>query len=138
MRLLTQAEGLDQRTIAVDVFVVEILQQLAATAYELGQRAGRGKVLVVLLEVLGEVLDAIGEQRYLALARACVGGRLAILGEDLLLLCFVEIHNVKDVIIGLGAQIHLSDACPANHGRGVTSSDASDFPKSGCKGTQIK
>ncbi len=66
-RLLTQTEGLDECTIAVDVLVVEILQELAATTYHHGQRAGGTEVLVVLLQVLGEVLNTIGEQCYLAL-----------------------------------------------------------------------
>ena len=98
IRLLTQAKSLDKSTIAGNVFVVEILQQLAATTYELGERTSGSKVLVVLLQVLGEVLDAEGEQGYLALARTCVGSRLAILAENLLLLSFVEIHNLMIVI----------------------------------------
>ena len=66
-QLLTQTEGLNQRTIARDVGVVKVLQHLAATADELRQRAGSAIVLVVLLQVLRQVLDAIGEQSNLAL-----------------------------------------------------------------------
>ncbi len=72
--LLTQAEGLDDGTVAVDVVYIEILQQLAAAAYHHRQRAGCHVVLVVLLQVLSQVLDAVGEQSNLALCRTCVGG----------------------------------------------------------------
>ena len=87
--LLTQAERLDDSTVAVDVDVVEMLQQLAATAYHHGQRAGGVEVLVILLQVLRQVLDAIGEQGNLSLGRTSVGSRLAILAENLNLLFFV-------------------------------------------------
>ena len=63
-RLLTQAESLDECAVAVDV-------------------------LVVLLQVLGQVLNTIGEQCYLALNRASVFGVLAILAENLNLLCLI-------------------------------------------------
>ena len=66
--LLAQSEGLDDGTIAGDVVLIEILQHLAAATDELGQRASRSEVLVVLLQVLGEVLDAIGEESNLALS----------------------------------------------------------------------
>ena len=89
MRLLAETEGLDDGTIAIDVSVVEILQHLAAATDELGQRAGGTEVLVVLLQVLRQVLDAIGEQCNLALSRTGVGCRLAILLEDLFFLGFV-------------------------------------------------
>ena len=47
---------------------------------------------MVLLQVLGEVLDTIGEQGNLALCRTRVSGALAVLAENLLFLCCVEIH----------------------------------------------
>ena len=85
--LLTQAERLDKCTIAIDVLVVEILQQLTTATYHLCQGAGGTKVLVILLQVLSEVSDTIGEQSHLALNRTSVLGVLAILAEDLSLLC---------------------------------------------------
>ena len=87
--LFAQTEILDQLTIAVDVLVVEVLQELAATAYHLGQRTSGAEVLVVILQVLSEVLDAIGEQCHLALNRTGVLGVLAILVENLNLLCLI-------------------------------------------------
>ena len=64
--LLTQTEGLDDGTVAVDVAVVEIVEQGAALTYQLGQGAGGSEILVVLLQVLSQVRDTIREQGNLA------------------------------------------------------------------------
>jgi len=90
---LTQTERLDDGTVAIDIVDVEILQEFAATTYHLGERTGRGIVLVVLLQVLREVLDTIGKQCNLALCAAGIGSTLAILVENLLLLGLIKIHN---------------------------------------------
>ena len=87
--LLTQAECLDEFTITIDVLVVEILQELTTATYQLGQRTSGTEVLVVLLQVLGEVLNAIGEQGYLALNRTGVFGVLAVLTENLSLFSLI-------------------------------------------------
>ena len=91
--LLTQTESLNNGAVAINVVYIEILQELAATTYQLGERTSSNKVLVVLLQVLGEVLDTIGEQGNLALSRTRVGRALTILAKNLLLLCGVEIHS---------------------------------------------
>ena len=88
-RLLTKTEGLDELTIAVDVLVVQVLQELTATTYHLCQGTSGTEVLVVLLQVLGEVLNAIGEQGYLAFYAAGVLGVLAVLAEDFNLLSLI-------------------------------------------------
>ena len=59
--------------------------QVALFTYRI-QRTSGTEVLVVLLQVLGEVLNTIGEQCYLALNRTGVLSVLAILAEDLSLL----------------------------------------------------
>ena len=84
--LLTQSEGFDQFTIAVDVLVVEILQEFTTTTYHFGQATSCTEVLAVLLQMLGEVTDAIGEQSYLAFDRTGVSSRLSVLLEDFFLL----------------------------------------------------
>ena len=88
-RLLTQAESLDEFTITIDVLVVKILKELTTATYQLGQRTSSTEVLVVLLQVLGEVLNAISEQGYLALNRTGILGVLAVLAENLSLLCLI-------------------------------------------------
>ena len=87
--LLAQAECLHDGTVAVDILLVEIFQHFAATTYQLGQRTGSAEVLVVLLQVLREVLDAIGEQGNLALSGTGIGGRLSVLLKNLFLLLLV-------------------------------------------------
>ena len=88
-RLLTQAESLDEFTITIDVLVVKILKELTTATYQLGQRTSSTEVLVVLLQVLSEVLNAISEQGNLALNRTGILGVLAVLAENLSLLCLI-------------------------------------------------
>ena len=92
--LLTQTQSLHNSTITIDIVGVEILQELTTATYQLCQRTSSNIVLVVLLQVLGEVLDTIREQCNLALSATSVSGALAKLGEDLSLLVVVEIHNL--------------------------------------------
>ncbi len=91
--LAAQSESLDDSAIARDVAVVEIVEQSAALTYELCQRTGCSVVLVVLLEVLGEVRDAVREERDLAFCRTRVCCSFTELAENLLLCLFVKIHN---------------------------------------------
>ena len=87
--LLTQTESLDKFTITIDVLVVKVLKELTTTTYHLGQRTSGTEVLLVLLQVLGEVLNAISEESNLALNRTCVLGVLALLAENLDLLSLI-------------------------------------------------
>ena len=85
--LLAETESLDDCAVAVDVLLLEVREEATALTYELHERTVCGVILVVSLNVLCEVLDAVSEERYLALARACVCGRSTILCEDFCLLC---------------------------------------------------
>jgi len=87
--LLAQAESLDDGTVAVDVALLQVSEQCAALADESGEGAFCTVVLTVALHVLREVADAVGEQCDLALSAAGVGACLAVLVEDLCLLCCV-------------------------------------------------
>ena len=91
--LLTQTQSLHDSTITIDIVYVEILQQLTTTTYHLGQRTSGSIVLVILLQVLRQVLDTIGEQCDLALCATSISSTLAKLSEDLYLLCLIEIYN---------------------------------------------
>src|SRR5690606_6423860 len=89
-----EAETLDQGPVARDVHRSQVPQQPAATADQQQQAAARGVVVLVLLQVLGEVADPLGEQRDLSLGRTGVA-RVETVGlQDLLLLCGVECHVV--------------------------------------------
>ena len=87
--LLTQTQSLHNSTITIDIVDVEVLQELTTTTYHLRQGTGGTEVLVVLLQVLRQVLDAIAEQGYLAFYRTSVLSVLAILAEDLGLLSLI-------------------------------------------------
>src|SRR5262245_45336036 len=63
---------LDQRLVAAFVDPLEIIEQLAARRDELQQPAPRMIVLHMALEMLGEVADALGEDRHLHLGRTGV------------------------------------------------------------------
>ena len=65
--LLTQAESLDDVTVAVDVALLQVSEQATTLTDELCQRASGHEVLVVCLHVLCQVSDAIGEQGNLCL-----------------------------------------------------------------------
>src|SRR5690606_14714489 len=57
--LATPAEALDERAVTVDVRVGEVAEQTAALANQQEQATTRVVVVLVLLEVLREVLDAL-------------------------------------------------------------------------------
>ena len=83
--LFTEIERLDDGAIALDVDLLEVLEQLAALADQTQQRALRTEVVTVALHVLRKVADTVGKQRDLTFGRTRVGVRLAVLAEKLLL-----------------------------------------------------
>ena len=84
--LLTQTQSLNDSTVAGNVALLQVVQEGTTLTYQAGQSALGAVVLAVLLHVLGEVLDAEGEQCDLALSATCVSSTLAIGGEELGLL----------------------------------------------------
>ena len=56
--LLTQTQSLNDGTVAVDVALLQVVQEGTTLTYQAGQSALGAVVLAVLLHVLGEVLDA--------------------------------------------------------------------------------
>src|SRR5262249_25146805 len=70
--LLADAEGIDEPTIAVDVLRLQVVEEPAPLDDQLEEAAARVMVLRVDLEVLGQVRDALGQQRDLHFRRAGV------------------------------------------------------------------
>src|SRR5688500_10166278 len=70
--LLTQSEPVDDLKISLAVFPREVLQKAVPAADHLQQAAPRSVVLLVGLEVVGELGDALGEERDLHFRRAGV------------------------------------------------------------------
>ena len=90
-RLLADVQLGDQRTIANDVHLLEVVQQTAAlTDHDQQTTAGVVVVLVVLQMVLVEVVDALGQQRDLHLGGTGVALVAAKLLDDLRLSCLVH------------------------------------------------
>ena len=80
--LAAQAVRGDDRAVALDVVLGDVVEQPPATTDQLQQAASGVVVLLVGLQVLVEVVDALGEECDLDLGRAGVGVVLAMLGDD--------------------------------------------------------
>ena len=93
LRLLAEVERLHDRAVALDVDLLEILEQLAALAHQTQQRPLRPEVVLVALEVFSKVADTVRKQRDLALGGAGVGVGLAVLAENLLLFLSCQISH---------------------------------------------
>ena len=79
--LPTKTELRDQRPVPLDVVSSEVVEQPTAPTHEHEQSPTRVMVLLVDLQVLGEMRDAIGEQRDLDLGRTGIGLVNAVLGD---------------------------------------------------------
>src|SRR3954467_15540441 len=72
LRLAAQAELLDQGAVALEILALQVVQEAAAPSDELEQAATRVVVVLVRAEVLGQLVDALGQHRDLDLGRAGV------------------------------------------------------------------
>ena len=70
--LLTNTESRDDGTVSLDIYLDEVVEQRAALTDHLEEAAAGVVILLVDLEVLGEVVDALSQQRDLYLGRTCV------------------------------------------------------------------
>src|SRR5262249_36098021 len=68
----TQTQALDQCVVALVVLGLEVVEQTPALADELQQAAARMMILRVALEVLGEIGDALAQDRDLDFRRTGV------------------------------------------------------------------
>src|SRR4051794_9098747 len=92
LRLAAQAELLDQGAVALEILALQVVQEAAAPSDELEQAATRVVVVLVRAEVLGQLVDALGQHRDLDLGRAGVRLVLAELPDMLQLLFLREGH----------------------------------------------
>jgi hypothetical protein len=98
-RLATKSETLNERTVTRNVNVGEVTEETAALADEEEKSATRVVVVLVLLEVLGQILDARGEQCNLNLRGSSVTGVRCVFFDDRLLdVCF-ESHVVIPFLV---------------------------------------
>src|SRR4051794_29360305 len=86
--LSTKAELADQRAVALEIVLLEIVEEATAATDEHQQAAARVVVVLVLAQMLGQVVDAMRQQRHLDLGLAGVVLVLAEPRDDLaLFLC---------------------------------------------------
>src|SRR4051812_35784038 len=95
LRLAAQAELADERAVALEVLLLQVVQEAAALADEHEQPTTGVVVVLVLAEVLGEVVDPPRQQRDLHLGGAGVVLALAKAGDDLLLLFGSQCGHVR-------------------------------------------
>src|SRR3990170_8083881 len=91
--LFAQTQLLDQAVVTLDVLLLEVREQAAALVHHHQQAAARMVILVVVLEVLGQVADALGEDRDLDFGGPRVALGLGVGGNDFLLLFGGDRHS---------------------------------------------
>ena len=62
---LAQAKFFNKRTVTLNIFLFQIVQDLAAVTHQLEQAGTGVEVFLVHLEVAGQAFNARGEQRHL-------------------------------------------------------------------------
>src|SRR5690606_34609043 len=88
-----QAEALDERAVAGDVDVLEVAEEATALTDEQQQATTGVVVVLVRLEVLREVLDALRQERDLDLGGTGVARVRGVLVDDRLLDVCVQSHR---------------------------------------------
>ncbi len=83
--LATQSQALDQRPVACDIATLEIVQQSPTLAHDIEQATPRVVILLVGLKMVGQLIDASGQQRNLNFRRSGVAITSAVAFDDLLL-----------------------------------------------------
>ena len=91
--LLTDTQSSDNRTVSLDVYLDQVVQQRAALTDHLKEAATRVMILFVDLQVLGKVVDPLGQQSNLHLGRACVALVCGILLHDRDLFFFQHVFH---------------------------------------------
>ena len=94
--LVAKAKVRDDFAVILEVCALEIVEQALASADHLEQAAPAVMILRVSTEVIGEVVDVLGENRYLDLCRAGVGAVRAVLFDCRgLLKCHVAVLSAR-------------------------------------------
>src|SRR5262245_18087930 len=110
--LLAKVEPLDQAAVFVRVLDSKIIEQLAPLAHQLEEPAPRVEVLDVRLEVLGQAVDPLGEERDLHFWRPGVGTGALVLLHYLRFLRNLQSHSLISLkVVSLRAGI-LTEAVP--------------------------
>lgn len=92
--LLPEAEFLDDGAVALYVLLAHVVQEMATPAHEAQQPAAAREIFLVDLEVLGELHDALGQERDLHFGRPGIGVVFGVALNDFLLAFFGRRHSV--------------------------------------------
>jgi len=92
--LLTDAQLLNDGTVAVNLAVLEVVEHPAALTYQFQQAEAGAVVLLVHFQMLREVLNAVGEQSNLRLGRTGIG------------VYFLKAVFFEDGLFSLGREYH--------------------------------
>lgn len=88
--LLANTELRDDDAIPLDIHLFQVVEQIAAMTDHFEQAAAGVVILGVNLQMRGELVDAIGQDRDLNLGRAGIGFMKAVFLDDFSLFFFTE------------------------------------------------
>ena len=71
-RLLTQLQRIDELAVGGDVGALQVVEKLTTTAHHLQKTTAGVVILLVNLDVFGELVDSLSENSDLTLRRTCV------------------------------------------------------------------
>lgn len=106
--VVADTELLDEFAVFEDVAVLDVDEQATTLTNEHEQTAARMVILGVLFEVLGEVADALGEDRHLHFGTARIAFALAEFLDELGSALFADAEFAGHVLF------HLSFAAPSS------------------------
>ena len=92
-QLLADTEAGNDSTIALDVCLDEVIEQTLSLTYHLKKAASGMVVVLVLLEMLGEVVDSLGENGDLDFGRTCVTLVKSVLLDNGFFFCFQHVKT---------------------------------------------
>ena len=70
--LLSETKLLNDSSVSLDVYLLEVVEEVSSVTYHLKETAAAVVVLMVALKVLGEVSYSVSKDSDLYLGRACV------------------------------------------------------------------
>lgn len=118
MKLLSDVQLLDDRTVTLDIYLCEIVEEASSVSYHLEKATAAVVVLVVVFEVRVEAVDAVCEDRDLYLGRTCVAFVGLVLVNNCLFYVFLhgfftfQIINFTQTQRAVGENARLRAFCP--------------------------
>ena len=106
--LLSEVQLFDDRAVTLDIGLLQVAEKVSSVTDHLQKAATAVVILVISLEVLGQILDSVSQKRDLYLRRTCVAFVSLVLFDDSCLFCLCNhgFHLIKkylhSVISGSG------------------------------------